>query len=47
MRPESAPATRSRLAALLGTRSDVRRALIVSEVLGPPVSLRRGVGREE
>lgn len=41
MRPDGPPATRSRLAALLGTRSDVRRALIVSEVLGPPVSLRR------
>jgi translation initiation factor IF-2 len=40
--PAAIPAHgRPRLAALLANRQDVRRALLVSEVLGPPVSMRR------
>lgn len=31
---------------LLADRAGVRQAILVSEVLGPPVSLRRGLGRE-
>lgn len=35
--PTPAPAARSGLGALLGTQADLRRAVILSEVLGPPV----------
>ena len=43
----AAPVAQKRLASLLGSRRDIRRALIVSEVLGPPVSMRREAGRGE
>lgn len=39
--PASAPKAESRFRALLGSRDGLRNAMVLSEILGPPKSLRR------